>query len=200
MPKYLVSDPGPQFTSSLLTEFCKEWGVTQKLTTSYHLQANVTERVNRTLKVMISSYVGNQHDTWDQWLPEFRFAVKTSQHETTGRTPAELVTGRLLKGPLQRLLHRPPPPMPEQTTDPLVERQEEMAEEVKHKMGLHQARQARFYNTLRKDVHFHPGDLVWLRTHPLSRATDKFSAKLAPKWEGPAEIIKKLGSVNYTVK
>uniref|UniRef100_A0A3P9MP57 Gypsy retrotransposon integrase-like protein 1 n=1 Tax=Oryzias latipes TaxID=8090 RepID=A0A3P9MP57_ORYLA len=198
VPQYLVSDRGPQFTSSLLIDLCNTWGVVQKLTTSYHPQTNLTERVNRTLKTMIASFVGQHHHAWDQWLPEFRFAINTAQQETTGKTPAELALGRNLYGPLQRLIYKPPSPQ-QQATYNLVERQQQLAEEVKRRVGVHQARNAKYYNTRRKDAHFLPGDLVWVRSHPLSKATEKFSAKLAPKWEGPAKIIKKLGPINYRV-
>ena len=110
VPKYLVSDRGPQFTSQLLAHLCQTWGSVQKLTTSYHPQTNLTERVNRTLKTMIASYVGDHHQNWDQWLPELRFAINTAQQETTGKTPAELTLGRQLKGPLERLINHPPTP------------------------------------------------------------------------------------------
>ncbi|KAL1273031.1 hypothetical protein QQF64_028893 [Cirrhinus molitorella] len=50
VPKHLVSDRGPQFTSSILGDLCKTWGRVQKLTTSYHPQANLTERINWTQK------------------------------------------------------------------------------------------------------------------------------------------------------
>ncbi|KAL2083767.1 hypothetical protein ACEWY4_021540 [Coilia grayii] len=199
VPKFLVSDRGPQFTASLLTTLCKTWGVVQKLTTSYHPQTNMTERFNRTIKTMIASYVGQHHNTWDQWLAEFRFAINTAQQETTGRTPAELALGRTLKGPLERLICQPPSPA-QHAAYSLVERQQKMAEEVKRRVGLHQARQARYYNSRRKDAQFQQGDLVWVRSHPLSKASDKFSAKLAPKWEGPATVVRKLGPVNYRVK
>lgn len=65
VPQYLVSDRGPQFTSTLLTGLCKSWGVIQKLTTSYHPQTNLTERINRTVKTMMASFVGQNHNTWD---------------------------------------------------------------------------------------------------------------------------------------
>lgn len=120
------------------------------------------------------------------------------RHETTGRTPAELMTGRTLKGPLERLIYQPP--LPDQAAYLVIEKQKEMTEEVKHRMGLHRVRQARYYNVRRKDAPFHPGDLVWLRSHPLSSATAKFSAKLVAKWEGPVEIKKKkLGPINYNM-
>ncbi|MGH0121879.1 UNVERIFIED_CONTAM: hypothetical protein FKN15_067175 [Acipenser sinensis] len=50
-PRFLVSDRGPQFTSQLIIEVCKSWGVVRKLTTSYHPQSNLTERVNRTVNI-----------------------------------------------------------------------------------------------------------------------------------------------------
>lgn len=62
-------------------------------------------------------------------------------------------------------------------------------------MGMAKARQARYYNARRKDVHFDVGDLVWVRSHPLSKASAKFSAKFAPKWSGPVRLEKKLGPV-----
>ncbi len=42
-------------------------------------------------------------------------------------------------------------------------------------------------------------DIVWVRTHPLSRADDGFMAKLSTKWKGPAKVVKRLGPVNYPV-
>uniref|UniRef100_A0A3B3D2Y0 Integrase catalytic domain-containing protein n=1 Tax=Oryzias melastigma TaxID=30732 RepID=A0A3B3D2Y0_ORYME len=198
VPKYLVSDRGPQFTSHLIKELCNAWGVIHKLTTSYHPQTNLTERFNRTIKVMIASFVGQYHNTWDQWLPEFRFAVNTAQQETTGKTPAELALGRKIHGPLQRLIHKPPSPE-HMSAYSLLERQQKMSEEVQRRVGLHQTRQAKYYNNRRRDAHFLPGGLVWVRSHPLSKASEKFSAKLAPKWEGPVNILRKLGPVNYKV-
>ncbi len=72
---YLISDRGPQFTSQLLNETCKQWGVIQKLTTAYHPQTNLTERVNRVLKTMIASYVRDNNQKWDRWVVEFRYDI-----------------------------------------------------------------------------------------------------------------------------
>lgn len=49
--------------------------VIPKLTTAYHPQTNMTERVNHTLKCMWKSYVEDNHGKWDQYLPELRFAI-----------------------------------------------------------------------------------------------------------------------------
>ncbi len=87
------------------------------------------------------------------------------------------------------------PPSPQQSLYKLLEKQKEMAEEVKKKVGVCQARQARCYNTRRRSVQLLPGDQVWVHTHPLSKAF-----KLAPKWSGPATVVRKLGPINYLMQ
>ncbi len=72
------------------------WTVTPKLTTVYHPQTNMTERVNRILKCLMASNVEENHKKWDVYLPEFRFALNSAVQETIGLTPAELHIGRKL--------------------------------------------------------------------------------------------------------
>ncbi|MGH0192143.1 UNVERIFIED_CONTAM: hypothetical protein FKN15_004478 [Acipenser sinensis] len=147
---------------------------------------------------MIASFVGENHKQWDEWLPEFRFAINSARQETTGLSPAEVAVGRTLKGPLDRLIAVAPSPGSQQYS--LLERQHNLLREVRHRVSLAQKRQAKNYNLRRRDVQLEEGTLVWVRTHPLSDALANFSAKLAPKWSGPAKIIKKLGPVNYQVQ
>ncbi|KAL0151249.1 hypothetical protein M9458_053440 [Cirrhinus mrigala] len=81
---------------------------------------------------MIAAYVGRQHQTWDQWLPEFHYAINTAQQESTGKTPAEIMLGRQVLGPLERLIHRPPSP--------------DQAAYSLSRMRMSQAKQAKYYN------------------------------------------------------
>ncbi|MGH0119484.1 UNVERIFIED_CONTAM: hypothetical protein FKN15_076708 [Acipenser sinensis] len=175
-PKYLVSDRGAQFTCGVLIEVCKKWGVTRKLTTSYHPQSNLTERVNRTLKPMIASFVGQNQQLWDQWLPEFRFAINSAKQETTGFTPAELMLGRVLKGPLDRLVSKSP--SPGESSYSVLERQAGIAKLVRERVKEAQGRQAKSYNARRRCVIFSEGDLVWVRSHPISDASVFFFFQL----------------------
>ncbi|MGH0159812.1 UNVERIFIED_CONTAM: hypothetical protein FKN15_038199 [Acipenser sinensis] len=147
---------------------------------------------------MVASFVGKNHQLWDQWLPEFRFALNTAKHETTGFSPAVLALGRTIRGPLDRLIAVAPAP----STDPyqLLDRQQQIAEEVRDHVAKAQKRQARNYNARRAHCQYEEGELVWIRSHPLSDASGKFSAKLAPKWFGPALVTKRLGPNNYRVK
>ncbi len=90
--------------SSHFKELCSEWNIEQKLTTPYHPQTNMTERVNRTLKCMIAAYVEENHKKWDQYLPEFHFAINSAIQESIGMTPAELQLGRKLQSPMDKVL------------------------------------------------------------------------------------------------
>ncbi|KAL1268885.1 hypothetical protein QQF64_034248 [Cirrhinus molitorella] len=146
----------------------------------------------------MASYVGETHRDWDKWLAEFRFAINTASNETTGHSPAELALGRQLKGPLERLIA--PPPNPGQSRYSLIERQQQLQQDVVKAMVNAHTKQARYYNARQKFVQFQEGDLVWVRAHPVSKADTFFSSKLAPKWEGPVKIKKKLGPVNYLVE
>ena len=197
-PKYLLSDRGSQFTSHLLKAVCKSWGVVNKFTTSYHPQTNITERVNRTLKRMIASYVADKHNNWDRWVHEFRFAINSSWQESTGFAPALLHLGRALKGPLDQLL--PKAPSPTSSTHSLLERQLELKKEVSENVKKAQEKQAKYYNLKRRHVEFSEGNMVWVKAHPLSDASKGFTAKLAPKWTGPCTVQKKLGPLNYRVR
>lgn len=88
----------------LFKEICEQWTATPKVTSAYHPQTNMTERINRTLKCMIASYVEDNHKNWDKYIPEFRFALNSADQETTGVSPAKLQLGRKLKSPMDKLL------------------------------------------------------------------------------------------------
>ena len=91
-------------------------------------------------------------------------------------------------------------PSPEQPAYSVMERQQKLAEEVSRRVNAAKARQARYYNIHRRNAQFSDGDLVWVKAHHLSNAAAKFSSKLAPKWSGPAVVMKRLGPINYKIK
>lgn len=146
---------------------------------------------------MIASYVQDRHRHWDRWLAEFRFAINSAWQESTGFTPAEVMMGRKLKGPLERAIAKTPDP--DSPVYPVLERYKELIQTVQRNVERAQEKQRHYYNLRRRQALFQVGDLVWVRTHPLSRANEGFMAKLAAKWKGPAKVIKCLGPVNYSV-
>ncbi|GFX89679.1 transposon Ty3-I Gag-Pol polyprotein [Trichonephila clavipes] len=59
-------------------------------------QSNPTERVNRTLSPNDFYYVEDNHETWDQFLKECAYAIRTAVLKITGKTPVELFLRRKL--------------------------------------------------------------------------------------------------------
>ncbi|GFX83716.1 retrovirus-related Pol polyprotein from transposon 17.6 [Trichonephila clavipes] len=100
----LISDNGPQFISDIFEHLSDRLGIRHVKTVVYRPQANRTECVNRDLVQMIANYVNDRHDTWDQFLREFAYAIRTAVNETTRKTPAELFLGRKLITPFQKLM------------------------------------------------------------------------------------------------
>ncbi len=158
----------------------------------------MTERVNRTLKCMIASYVDDNHKKWDQHLPELRFAINSVVQESIGMSPAELQIGRKLKSPMDKLLQVKSlsPSTPSYDVVHHLVQLKLKAEECCKKA---QKRQLRSYNKTRREASFKEKSRVWLRNFPQSSAQHNFTAKLAPKWKGPYRVLKRLGPLNYQI-
>ncbi|KAL0197545.1 hypothetical protein M9458_006085, partial [Cirrhinus mrigala] len=187
VPDFLLSDRGVQFVSAVFRELCENWNITPKITTAYHPQTNMTERVNRTLKSMMAAYVDDNHKKWDQFLPEFRFALNSAIQETTGLSPAELQLGRKLQGPIDKVLHGPNL-TPDTSFYDVVHHLHQLQKQAKERSEKAKLRQLRNYNKKRRELTFKSKDRVWLQNFPQSSAKHKFSAKLAPKWKGPYRL------------
>ncbi|XP_061589443.1 uncharacterized protein LOC133454734 [Cololabis saira] len=72
-------------------------------------------------------------------------------------------------------------------------------EKMNENLNSARCRQKRNYDKNRRDIEFQPSNRVWIRAHPLSKAEKSFTAKLAPKWQGPYRVVQQVGPVNYQV-
>ncbi|GFW42877.1 uncharacterized protein TNCV_734101 [Trichonephila clavipes] len=132
---------------------------------------------------MIANYVNEQHDTWDQFLREFAYAIRTAVNETTGKTPAELFLGRKLITPFQKLV------MVSDGTELAVGDIERLFEEARRNTKTKHEKWEKYYNIRRRDVQIKVNDWVLVATHSLSSATRKVVAKFKPKFEGPYRVL-----------
>ncbi|XP_058041463.1 uncharacterized protein K02A2.6-like [Ahaetulla prasina] len=101
LPDTLVSDNGPQFTAALFEGYLAEEGIRHALSAPFHPASNgLAERFVRSAKEALSR---SGPGDWQAQIDAFL----TVQHRTpcvaTGRSPAELLMGRKLRCPLDRL-------------------------------------------------------------------------------------------------
>nr|XP_050052429.1 uncharacterized protein LOC126548327 [Dermacentor andersoni] len=102
-PAELITDNASYFTAKVFVDVCAAFGIKHRKTTTYHPQANPTERMNRNVKPLLAAFA-RQHRDWDACLREIGFSLRTSVNRSTGYTPAFLNFGRELPNPMDRVL------------------------------------------------------------------------------------------------
>lgn len=70
LPRTIVSDRGPQFTSTFWAALCSRLAISPLLSTAFHLQTDgQTEVANQGLKQYLRCFASYQQDNWLDWLP-----------------------------------------------------------------------------------------------------------------------------------
>ncbi|KAK8785283.1 hypothetical protein V5799_008352, partial [Amblyomma americanum] len=101
LPDVIVSDNGPAFVSASFREFLQRNGIKHVLTPPYHPASNgAAERAVQTIKAKLKKAVGG---SFDCQLARVLLNYRSTPHETTGCSPAELMMGRKLKTALTLL-------------------------------------------------------------------------------------------------
>lgn len=94
LPKELVSDRDPRFTSHFWRAVFEKLGTQLSMSTAAHPETDgQTERVNRVLGDILRSYA-TSFKHWSDFLPLVEFALNNSVHASTGFTPFFLNSGR----------------------------------------------------------------------------------------------------------
>jgi transposase InsO family protein len=97
VPREIVIDGGPQFTSHLIEELTKKYNIHHRITSPYHPQANgKVESTNKVIETILTKTVASHCRDWAERLPEALWAYRTTWWNTTGFSPYELVYGKSL--------------------------------------------------------------------------------------------------------
>ena len=197
IPKELHSDQGRNFESSVFSEMCLLLGIAKTRTTPYRPQSDgMIERFNRTLVNAIALMIQpfQQQRDWDQYIPYFGFAYRSSIQETTMETPNMLMLGREVRCPLDLTMEGPEDEK-ECETDYAAELREKLRavhDRVRHALELNIRRQKKNYDRSATDRKFRVEEFVWLHNPAKKPGICK---KLTLPWEGPYMIIAKFSDV-----
>ena len=95
MPLVIHSDQGREFENGLMKSLCNLLGCVKTRTAPYHPESDgMVERFNRTCLLMLSMFVNDRRDNWNELLPFVMHAYRTSVHESTGVFPVPPYDGR----------------------------------------------------------------------------------------------------------
>uniref|UniRef100_A0A9J8B112 Gypsy retrotransposon integrase-like protein 1 n=1 Tax=Cyprinus carpio carpio TaxID=630221 RepID=A0A9J8B112_CYPCA len=104
LPKVIQTDQGTNFTSKLFSQTLTQFGIKHKLSSAFHPQSQgAVERFHQTLKTMLRTYCFSSGKDWAESLPFLMFAIREAEQESLGFSPADLVFGHTVRGPLKVL-------------------------------------------------------------------------------------------------
>jgi hypothetical protein len=193
MPKEIVSDRDPRFTSMFWTTLFGKFGTKLLMSTSYHPQTDgQTERMVRTFKEMLCHYISNTQHDWSDHISSLEFAYNNSTNPSTGFSPFELDTGY---EPTTPHTIDNPGLQDVQAVDDFKERLDNMLQLAHASLQKAQESQAHYHNQKKLEPPFEIGDSVMLDTKyikPPSHRTQG-SHKLRSRYIGPFKILKKVG-------
>ncbi|CAA0828421.1 Unknown protein [Striga hermonthica] len=202
MPDDIVSDRDPRFTGRFWTTMFNLMGTELKFSTAYHPQTDgQTERMNQLLEEYLRHYVTASQDNWVELLYMTQFCYNLHKSSATGMSPFELVYGQQPQLPHDVAVQRTGGKCP--AAYRYARAQHELLVEARDSLAKAQRRMKKYADRGRRDVQFAVGDLVLLKLSP--KVWKRISAKtvhrgLIPNYEGPFEIVSKVGNVAYKLK
>ncbi|GJV92964.1 putative reverse transcriptase domain-containing protein [Tanacetum coccineum] len=168
------------------------------MSTAYHPQTDGQSKPTiQTLEDMLRECVIDFGGSWDVHLPLAEFYYNNSYHSSIRCAPFEALYGRKCRSPVlwaeiseSRLIG---PELVQEMTDKVVL--------IKEKLKAARDRQKTYADNRRKPLEFEVGDQVLLKVSPW-KGVIRFGkkGKLAPRYVGPFEILKRVGPVAYRLR
>src|SRR5487761_1662692 len=189
LPKRIISDRDPRFTSAFFKELCIQLEIKQTLSTAYHPQTvGQSEKMNQHVEMALRIYCNYQQDNWAEMLPIVQYAINARASATTKQAPFELWMGFIPRA------HQPDRP----SDVPTIERHKETI--LTARRNAREAMRKAQELLGRKSNHrpYQKGQKVWLEgtnlqtTHP--------TAKLRPKRYGPFKVTEVIGATTYRLE
>ena len=98
--EYHITDQGREFVNATNKELLEICGTKQRITSSYHPQANgLSERLNRTTRESLVKSLGSEKD-WVSMIPTIAFSHRSSMNGSTRMSPLEMILGHKPRFPI----------------------------------------------------------------------------------------------------
>jgi len=197
VPESIVSDRDPRFTSRFWQSLQAALGTQLRMTSSYHPQTDgQSERTIQSLKDLLRSCVLDHMGNWNYVLPLVEFTYNNNYHSSIGMVPYEILYGRRCRTPLCWYQDGEAfvlgPEFLQQTTSKVKLIQEQVR-------ATH-SRQKSYADKTRRPLEFDEADHVFLWVTPTTGIGRVLkSKKLTPRFIGPYQITRKIGTVAYEI-
>nr|GEY40976.1 reverse transcriptase domain-containing protein [Tanacetum cinerariifolium] len=164
-PRAIISDRGTHFCNDQFTKVMQKYGVTHRLSTSYHPQTSgQVEVLNQGLKRILERAVGKNRASWSDTLDDALWAFRTAYKTPIGCTPYKMTVGDHRKIQINEL--------------------NELHDQAYENSLIYKEKTKRIHDSKIKNRVFNIGDRVLLFNSRLKI----FSGKLKSNWSGPFTI------------
>ncbi len=199
VPREIHTDQGSQFESDMFAYLCELLQITKTRTTPYHPQSDgMIERFNRTVVQMLSIFVNDHRNDWDDHLPYVMMAYRASAHESTKCSPNLLMLGREIFLPIDIMAGIPPHTLeyecPVQYVQWVHDAMESAYELAREQLSASAQRQKSYYDQKLKVRSYDRGQWVWLWYPPMARG------KFGHGWVGPYLVLNKMNEYVYRIQ
>ncbi|GJZ85983.1 putative reverse transcriptase domain-containing protein [Tanacetum coccineum] len=191
----IILDRDSHFTLRFWQSMQEALGTRLDMSMAYHPQTDgQSERAIQTLEDMLRACILDFEGSWDVHLPLVEFSYNNSYHSSVRCAPFEALYGRKYRSPIIWAEvgegHLIGPELVQETTKKISQ--------IKDRLKVAHDRQKSYADKRRKPLEFSVGDYVLLKVSPW-KGVVRFGkkGKLAPRFVGPFEIIKKIGPVAY---
>src|SRR4051812_25195482 len=90
----IMYDNGPQFISTVFSQFCNKFRIQSVSSTAYYPPANgLAEAFNKTIAKILKKFVSRSQCDWEEKLDDCLWAYRTTVRTATKATPFVLVYG-----------------------------------------------------------------------------------------------------------
>ncbi|GJR19859.1 putative reverse transcriptase domain-containing protein [Tanacetum coccineum] len=195
VPISIILDRDSRFTSRFWQSMQEALGTRLDMSTAYHPQTDgQSERTIQTLEDMLRACALDFGGSWDIHLLLVEFSYNNSYHSSVKCALFKALYGRKCRSPIMwaevgdgQLIG---PELVQETTEKISQ--------IKDRLKAARDRQKSYADKRRKPLEFSVGDYVLLKVSPW-KGVVRFGkkGKLAPRFVGPFEIIKKVGPVAY---
>lgn len=96
----ILTDRGTEFMSSVFIKVCELLNIEKLNSTAYHHETiGALVNSHKVLGNFLRIQTNNSYVYWSKWVPYYKFAYNTTVHSATGKTPFELIYGKLCNLP-----------------------------------------------------------------------------------------------------
>ena len=188
-PRYLLSDRGANFLSTLVQALCEIFSIKRVRTSSYHPASNARcEKFNAFINKSLRTMVDESQEDWPDIIPGIMMAYRCTPARASQFSPYFLLFGKEMTTPIETAINpniTEVSPNYRDTLKSFIDNVKVSRKIAHDNIVRSQQQMKEYYDRNSAPPRYKLGDIVWLHdpTTPVG-----FSRKLKPRWRGPYRI------------